>query len=137
MSGKQVRDIMTTHPRTLGCNDSLSIADEVMKLGRVRHMPVVDERGRLEGILSQRDLLFNALHRALGFGTATKDKTLARLKVKECMTASPITISPDAPISEAARIMTSRKIGCLPVVEGTELVGILTESDFVLSCLED
>jgi CBS domain-containing protein len=130
-SSTLVRDLMTRPVKTLGRNDQLSIADQVMRSDRIRHLPVRDDTGRVVGVVSQRDLFLNALVRALGFGTATRDKTLAMLLVKDVMSEGVVTTAPDTPIGEAARLMVDRRIGCLPVLEGDELVGILSESDIV------
>jgi CBS domain-containing protein len=129
--GDRVRDLMTVEVTTLRRNDQLSIADDVMRLGRIRHLPVLDEQEQLVGIVSQRDLFRGALARALGYGAHAQQKLLGQLLVKEVMTNDPVTIGPDAPLAEAARIMLERKIGSLPVVEGGRLIGILTESDFL------
>ena len=127
-----VRDVMSQNPKTLGRNDQLSLADDVMRAERIRHLPVLDEDGKLCGIVSQRDMFRGALAQALGYGTAAQGKVLAMLRVKEVMTTEVVTIPPDAALAEAARTMLERKIGCLPVVDGgRRLVGILTESDFV------
>ena len=83
---KQVRDLMSRPVQTLTRNDKLSIADTTMRANRIRHLPVLDEYGRLVGILSQRDLFFNALVRALGFGSSVRDRTLDSILVKEVMT---------------------------------------------------
>jgi CBS domain-containing protein len=122
---------MSSEVTTLRRNDSLTIADQVMHLGRIRHMPVLDDEGQVVGIVSQRDLFRGALARALGYGAHAQQKLLGQLVVKEVMTNDPVTIGPDAPLAEAARLMLERKIGCLVVVEEGRLVGILTESDFV------
>jgi CBS domain-containing protein len=129
--GDRVRDLMTVEVTTLRRNDQLSIADDVMRLGRIRHLPVIDEDDQVVGIVSQRDLFRGALARALGYGAHAQQKLLGQLLVKEVMTNDPVTIGPDAPLAEAARIMLERKIGSLPVVEGGRLIGILTESDFL------
>jgi CBS domain-containing protein len=92
---------------------------------------VLDEEGRLIGVLSQRDLFHSGLVKALGFGTHAVQKTLDDLLVKEVMTTQLITTEPDKPLKEAASIMLAHKVGCLPVLEGPKLVGIITESDFV------
>ena len=65
----RVEDAMTADVATLDPNDQLSTADTVMRLGRIRHMPVIDEEGKLVGIVSQRDLFRGALLRALGYGS--------------------------------------------------------------------
>jgi CBS domain-containing protein len=122
---------MSPEVTTLRRNDKLSIADDVMRLGRIRHLPVLDEDGQVVGIVSQRDLFRGALARALGYGAHAQQKILGQLVVKEVMTNDPITIGPDAPLAEAARLMLQRKIGALVVVDGDQLVGILTEADFV------
>lgn len=128
---KRVRDLMSRAVKTLERNDKLAIADMLMRHERIRHLPVLDDAGRLVGIVSQRDLFFNALVRALGFGTATRDRVFDSILVKEVMTEDVITTTPDTPISDAAQVMAERKIGCLPVVDGDALIGILTESDVV------
>jgi CBS domain-containing membrane protein len=127
----RVRDLMTRDPKTLGRNDQLSLADDLMAQERIRHLPVLDEDGELVGIVSQRDLFRGALARALGYGETAQRRMLGMLVVKEVMTTQLVTVGPDAPIADAARTLVDRKIGCLPVVEGGKLVGILTESDFV------
>ena len=126
-----VRDVMSRTPKTLGRNDQLSLADDVMRAERIRHLPVLDEDGSLCGILSQRDMFRGALAQALGYGTAAQQKMLTMLRVKEVMTTDVITTRPDMALAEAAKTMLERKIGCLPVMDGGRLVGILTESDFV------
>ena len=121
---------MSRSVKTLARNDKLSIADTLMRAARIRHLPVVDE-GRVVGIVSQRDLFFNALVRALGFGSAARDRMLDSIVVKEVMTEDVVTTTPDVEVRVAAKVMVDRKIGCLPVVDAEALVGILSESDIV------
>ncbi|MCP4004241.1 MAG: CBS domain-containing protein [bacterium] len=127
----KVRDLMSSEVTTLGRNDELSLADDVMRLGRIRHMPVIDESGRVVGVVSQRDLFGGALFKAMGFGDRQLRQVLKTLPVKEVMSTGVETVSPDHDARAAAKLMLERKIGCLPVVEDGKLVGILTESDFV------
>jgi CBS domain-containing membrane protein len=132
MEELKVRDVMTADVTTLKRNDKLTLADDIMRLGRIRHLPVVDDDDQLlVGIVSQRDLFRDALAHALGYGRHAQRKILDTLSVKEVMTSDVTTTSPDTSLIEAARILTERKIGCLPVVENRRLVGILTEGDFV------
>lgn len=131
MTAHTVRELMSTEVTTLERNEKLSLADSIMSIGRIRHMPVLDEDGKLVGLLSQRDLFHSALVKALGYGTVAKQKMLEGLLVKEVMTNDPVTVSPDTDVAAAASIMAEKKFGCLPVVEGDDLVGILTEGDFV------
>jgi len=132
-----VRDLMTKDVVTLDRNEKLTVADDIMKLGRIRHLPVVDEDGALTGIVSQRDLFHSGLLRALGYGSHARDQALGLLVLKEAMKTEVLTVTPDAPLAEAAQIMLKQKIGCLVVVEGKKIVGILTESDFVKLALRD
>lgn len=128
---KTVRSAMSTDVTTLDVNDKLVIADDVMRLGRIRHMPVLDSDGAIAGVLSQRDLFRGALARNLGYGEHAQQKLLGILAVKDVMSGSPATIGPEEPLSLAARRLYEGKIGCLLVVEKENLVGILTEGDFV------
>lgn len=133
----RVVDIMSQDIRTLGRNDKLSIADDIMKQGRIRHMPVVDADGLVCGVLSQRDLFRGVLLRSLGYGSRLEDKLLDSHPVKEAMGEDLHTATPDMLATEAARIMMENKVGCLPVLEDDKLVGIVTESDFVKLFAED
>jgi CBS domain-containing protein len=126
-----VADVMSRDIKTLDRNDKLSIADDVMKQDRIRHMPVLDSNGKLCGIMSQRDLFRGILLRSLGYGSHLEEKLLDTHPVKEAMVEDPITTSPDTPVKDAARTMIEHKVGCLPVVEDGKLVGIITEGDFV------
>jgi len=132
-----VRDVMTHDVATLERNEKLSVADDVMRLGRIRHLPIVDDDGALAGIVSQRDLFHSGLLRALGYGSHAKERAMDLLVLKEAMKTDVLTIGPEAPLGEAAKIMLQRKVGCLVVVEGKKIVGILTESDFVKLALRD
>ena len=132
MEELRVRDIMTQEVTTLKRNDKLTLADDIMQLGRIRHLPVLDDDAeQLVGIVSQRDLFRGALARALGYGQHAQRKVLDALLVKEVMSTDVLTTTPDTPLVEAARVLMERKIGCLPVVEAGHLVGIVTEADFV------
>ena len=132
MKELKVRDVMTADPTALKRNDNLTLADDIMRLGRVRHLPVLDDDGQtLVGIVTQRDLFKDALAQALGYGRHAQRKLLNTLAVKDVMATEVVTTTPETSLIEAARILTDRKIGCLPVVENGRLVGILTEGDFV------
>lgn len=122
---------MTKDLVTLGRNETLRSADDIMRLGRIRHLPVIDEDGSLAGIVSQRDLFHSGLMRALGYGSHAQAKVLDTMVVKEAMHTEVLTTTPETPLAEAAKLMLERKVGCLVVLEGGKLAGILTESDFV------
>lgn len=126
-----VRDLMTTDVFTVDRNEALLTANRMMNLGRIRHVVVVGDEGELAGVVSQRDLFHSGLIKALGYGTHAMQKALDTLVVKEVMATDVVTTRPDTPLRDAAELMFTRKIGCLPVVDGAKLVGILTEADFV------
>jgi CBS domain-containing protein len=127
---KTVRDIMATEVTTLGRNDSLQLIKDIMTLGRVRHFPVIDD-GKVVGVVSQRDLYKASLGAVMKYGEKAQRAFLEGLVVKEIMSDPPITIAPHASVQEAARLMMEKKIGCLPVLEGAQLVGIVTETDML------
>ena len=128
---RYVRDLMTSTVTTVGRNESLKSADDVMRLGRIRHLPVLDDDGTLAGIVSQRDLFHSGLLRALGYGSHARERVLEDSLVKEAMKTEVVTTTPDALLRDAANVMLERKIGCLVVLDAGKIAGILTESDFV------
>ncbi len=130
-TGLRLKDIMTRDVHTVGRNDQLAVADALMKQARIRHLPVLDSDGVVCAVVSQRDLFRGALLRALGFGGRAEDKMLKQIAVKEIMSEPVHTASPETTVAEAGRVMIERKIGCLPVIEGGKLVGLVTETDFV------
>ena len=125
-----VREMMTTTVATLGRNDTLDLADDLMSMGRIRHLPVLDE-GHVVGVVSQRDLFRSALAVALGYGERAQKLLLKTITVKRVMSEPAISIAPEATVTQATRVMLEHKIGCLPVVEGQTLVGIVTETDIL------
>jgi CBS-domain-containing membrane protein len=125
-----IKDIMTKEVSTLGRNDTLDLADNVMSLDRIRHIPVLDD-ARVVGVVSQRDLFRSALAAALGYGEKAQQTLLHTIRVKEVMSEPAITVSPETTVKEAAALMIEHKIGCLPVVDEHTLVGIVTETDIL------
>ncbi len=126
---KTVRDIMSAEVTTLGRNDTLLLAKDIMNLGRIRHFPVVED-DELVGVVSQRDLYRASLGTVMQYGEKAQRAFLESIVVKEIM-ADPISIGPDATVRDAARLMMEHKIGCLPVLEDDRLVGIVTETDML------
>ncbi len=127
----RVRDLMTRDVVAARPEDSLAHMRDLMLERDVRHMPVIEGEKDLVGLVSQRDLLRNHLIEQADVPDFIEDALLERLLVRELMTTGVVSIEPESDIREAAQIMYENKYGCLPVVEGTRLVGILTESDFV------
>lgn len=130
---RPVSEIMRTEVVTLAPNERLDLMHDIMKLGRVRHVPIVDG-SRLVGIVSNRDLLEASLSKALDFDPGSRRTFLRSIDVEEVMTREVVSIGPDTSLEDAARILVQRKIGCLPVVgpDGS-LLGLVTETDLLES----
>jgi CBS domain-containing protein len=123
-----VGELMQREVVTLKADDTLDLAEDIMRLGRIRHMPVLAGE-RLVGLLSQRDLFRAAISSVLQFRPTAEREWLAGIHVREVMIETLVTTTPQTPIREAARLLVEKKIGCLPVLEGERLVGLLSESD--------
>lgn len=128
---ESVRDAMTT---TLISVAPLTPVTEVLALlakHHIRHLPVVDADGVLRGLISDRDVLGRAMGPMSWLGTHELEQALSEMTAREVMTDELRTVSSDAPLVQAARILLATKFGCLPVVDDGKLVGIVTEADFV------
>ena len=132
----EVRDLMTEHVFTLRPTDDLESLYDLMDTRHVRHVPVVDRDGDLVGLVTQRDLARRALGAQDDLPLSMQQEILRRRKVREIMATEVDTVEPDESLKAAAEMLIDNKIGCLPVVEGDHLVGILTESDFVRRYVE-
>lgn len=127
----RVSDLMSEDVIAVRPEETLMTVRDLMLEHDIRHMPVVDAEHSLIGLISQRDLLRNSLIEQADTPDFIADSVLQNLKAEELMTTGVLNISPGMDLREAAQIMLENKIGCLPVVEGDGLVGILTEADFV------
>jgi len=123
-----VRDLMQREVVTLKVNDSLGLADDIMQLGRIRHMPVVLS-GVVVGIVSQRDLYRAAVSSVLKLQRSAEREWLASIPVRNVMSPNVVTVAPDETIHGAVELMLRHRIGCLPVVEHGKLVGLISETD--------
>ena len=123
-----VKDVMKTQLVTLNVDSKLGFANDIMYLGRIRHLPVV-KGDTLAGILTQRDLYRASLTSILTNWKENKE-FLDSIRVSEVMSKNVVTINPDATVEEAAQVMIDKKVGCLPVVkERDKLIGLITETD--------
>ena len=110
-------------------------ARALMHKERIRHLLVVGD-GRLQGIVTDRDIRLNMPSPATSLSVWEVNHLLARLTVDQVMTRSVIAIDPDRDAREAARIMVDHKIGALPVLDGDRLLGIITETDLLRAYVE-
>ncbi|MEE9138346.1 MAG: CBS domain-containing protein [candidate division NC10 bacterium] len=126
----QVCNWMTKKVSTVNGATGLREAAELMKAGKIRHLPVV-EGGRLIGIVTDRDLRQAMPPHALSLDVHEVDYLLDKVRVGDVMTKRVVGVSPDVSIAKAADLMVRNKIGCLPVLDGEALVGMITESDIL------
>ena len=111
-------------------------ATNLMKREGIRRAPVVDEHGKLIGIVSEKDLLNAAPSDATSLSVWEINYLVSRIKIDDVMTREVITVHEDTPVEEAAFIMATNKIGGLPVMRGDSVVGIITETDLFKIFLE-
>ena len=114
-----VADRMTPRPISVAPSDMLATAEKTMTAGRFRGLPVI-EKGRLVGILSDRDLLRFIGHQG-------------EITVKEAMTRLVVTVKPETSLEEAARLLVNHKIGALPVMQRGHVIGIITSTDILIA----
>jgi CBS-domain-containing membrane protein len=124
----RVRDFMSSDVVTLDAAEHLDVAEDIMRFGRIRHMPVLSG-GRLVGVVSQRDLFRAAASSMLEVERDARRDWMAKISVRDVMTSTVNSVEPDAPIRRAAELMLIEKIGCLPVMECGRLVGLISETD--------
>jgi CBS domain-containing protein len=125
-----VRDVMQKSIVTISASETLSTVEDIMTLGQVRHIPVV-QAGRLVGVVSHRDLLRASLSNLSDHRDDERRMFLHVVEIARVMSTPPVVVTPDVTVGEAALIMAERKIGCLPVLEADELVGMITETDIL------
>lgn len=131
-----VKEQMTANPVTVKLGTSVPDALSLMRERKIRRVPVLDAKGKLVGIASEKDLLFASASPATSLNVWEINSLLSKLIVDRFMSKKLITVAEDTPIEEAARIMADNKFGGLPVVRKGELVGIITETDIFRSLLE-
>lgn len=124
-----VKERMSRNPITVRFDTPVTEAQALMKREKIHHLPVLDRDGKLAGIVTEKDLLYASPSPATTLSVYEMTSLLAKLTVDKVMSVKPMTVTEDVPLEEAARIMADRSIGGLPVMRGSVLVGIITESD--------
>ena len=120
---KTVEQFMTTDLLTVRPEDTVDLAANLMHWKHIRHVPVEDNEGRLVGIVSHRDLM--------AFFAADSVGSRSETAVREVMKTEPIVIAPETMTLEALLLMRENNIGCLPIIKGEKLVGLITAYDFL------
>ena len=125
-----VNDLMTAVPDTVTPTTPLRTVIGIMKTGGYRQIPVLDN-GQLVGIVTDRDIRLVMNSPVVLHDRAQDEELLTKVTVESCMTPNPITVTPETPAHQAAKLLSMYKFGALPVVDGNTLVGIITTTDFL------
>jgi CBS domain-containing protein len=126
----QLSEIMNRKVVTVDKHASLRQAQRILDQHNIRHLFVMDGK-RLVGIVTDRDLRKAAPSSKSPLTASEREEFMDELKVVEVMSRKLIEASPSTTVREAAKVMVREKIGCLPVVDGNALVGIVTEIDLL------
>lgn len=136
-----IADIMSRDIVTLRLEQTLHDGNELMREHRIRHLPVLDDQGRLAGLLNQKVVLKEALRITDNFGAKRLAHHLGRIPLTDVISREVLTLSLDTPLADAGRQLLAHRQGAMPVLDGEgHLVGILSSVDFVrlaVSLLED
>ena len=125
-----VKDNMTRNPYTVGLDQSVSETLNIMSASKVHRLPVVDQKGKLLGLVTEGLIASNTPNSSTSLSIYELNYLLNKLKIKDIMVKDIFTIGPDALLEEAATILRKNDIGCLPVVdENNILLGIITHND--------
>ena len=120
----KVEGMMNTDLFTVQEGDIIDIVAEMMLWKRVAYMPVEDSKGNLKGLITSRNIMRH-------YSKTSKLDEQPPKTISEIMIKDPITTMPESNIIDALKLMQENRIGCLPVVQDGELIGIITEEDFV------
>ena len=125
-----VKDNMSRNPYTVGLNQSVSEALDIMSASKIHRLPVVDQKGKLLGLVTESLIASNTPNNSSSLSVFELNYLLNKLQIKDIMVKDPIVINPDALLEEAATLLLENDIGCLPVInDDKQLVGIITHND--------
>jgi CBS domain-containing membrane protein len=126
-----VADLMTTDLFTLFEDDNITLAEEMMKWRNIRHIPVINDKNEIVGLITSRDILKISVSTLAGISQKDQRMLHDRIQAKDVMQKKILTIPMKTPLYTAAKLLSSNKVGCLPIIGNGKLVGIITEADFV------
>jgi CBS domain-containing protein len=128
----EIENIMTREVICTNMDITLSDAIELCSQNRIRHLPILDEDKRLTGLVTDRDLRYSISPRIGTISENNSDRGTLKIHIHRIMKREVITISAEASLAEAAKLMLTNRIGCLPVVDGEHhIVGIVTTADIL------
>src|SRR5437016_2380919 len=125
-----IRDIMTTDVTTLQDTETMLDAAMIFARSSIRHLPILRDK-TLIGVITERDVKRFAPGLLSGISSEKYNQVMETTPLTKVMTHDPVTLKPDQHVSDAADIFSTKRYGCLPVVDGGVLVGIVTTSDML------
>ena len=131
-----VEDRMSRPVITITTDVPMQDALNLMREENIRRLPIVHSRGQLVGIVTESDLLHASPSQATTLSVWELNYLLSKITIEEIMTSEVVTVTPDTPLEDAARVMADNRIGGVPVVRNGEVVGIITETDLFKVFLE-
>jgi len=131
-----VKERMTVHPLTMEPTASITQAHRYMKENNIRHLPIVRNDGKLVGLVTRETLLQAMPSSVTTLSIWEMNYALNKVKARDVMVREVVTVEEDVSIEKAARIMAENKVGCLPVMRGDALVGIITDTDMLSTLME-
>ena len=127
-----VQHIMSTPVVTFFAEQTLPLAEDVMRIHRFRHLPVIDNDGRLRGLITHRDLLRGQISVLTGLSDSQRRARQEEIRIDQLMTRDVWTVNPETLASHAGQTLIDHKFGCLPVIDRDGVLrGIVTERDFL------
>jgi acetoin utilization protein AcuB len=131
-----VRELMTPKPIVIAPEMPVPDALSMMRERKIHQLPVIDSKGKLVGIVTEQDLLHASASSVTTLSVWEIPTLLAKITVEMVMVKAVATVNDDTPVEEAARIMADKGIGCLPVMNGGAMVGLVTKSDLFHAFME-
>ncbi len=132
---------LMSHPVfSLSRNDTLMDVRQLMDLANIRHIPVTDNDGNFEGLVTHRDLLQFTISKLADIMPEEQEELDKDILINDIMRTDVLCVNADTDLKEVATILYNHKYGCLPIVDGKKLIGIITEADFLrltISLLEN
>ena len=126
-----VQDLMSNEVLSMREDESIAKARTIMNVARIRHVPVVDREGDFVGLITHRDILAVTISRLADITPEMQADLDEGIQARDIMNSDVCTVEPDTRLKDAANILLRHKYGCLPVLEGRRLLGMITEADFL------
>ena len=125
------KDLMTKDLYTLEADHSLNLARFLMQARHIRHIPIVDQEFRFQGLLTHRDLLEMSVSVLAELDNSEQAELHRKIPIRRVMKSEVYSVPPETPAEEIVEAMLENKYGCVHVVSEEKLIGIITEADFL------